>query len=48
MAEATFQVLLDMLGMVQGFKGRVELDSPRCPFGCVVALAGVVLGQPVL
>ena len=48
MAGAVFQVLLEMLGEVQGFEGRVELDSPGRKFGCVEAFAGIVFGQPVL
>jgi len=48
MAGATLQVLLEMLGKVQGFEGRVELDSPRCVFGCVEASARIVFSEPVL
>jgi hypothetical protein len=43
---AAFQVLLEVLSEIQGFEGRIELDSPRCVFGCVEALAGIVFGQP--
>ena len=48
MAGATFQVLLEMLGKIQGFEGRVELGSPRCVFGCVAAFARIVLSKSVL
>src|ERR1035437_5570594 len=37
-----------MLGEFQGFEGREELDSPRCVFGCVEALAGIVLSKSLL
>src|ERR1035437_3502753 len=37
-----------MLGEFQGFEGREELDSPRCVFGCVEALACIVLSKSLL
>src|ERR1039457_3680287 len=48
MAGATFLVLLEILGEVQGFEGRLEFDSPRRMLGCVEAFTHVVVSKSLL